>query len=672
MEAAVNAYLANLAVSNPLSENKPLWEVHALLGLNCIVLRVQHALGDGTSLMCMLSACFGKQRDGVVGEMKKKTEGEKKGRKWRKGGVWGRVRTTWFTLVFAMKDLGLACCVKDKRSVIYGGKGVELWPRKLETVEFQLQDFKSIKKIIPNATINDVLLGIISSGLSKYLHVKSRDELLHGLQLTAIVPVNLRKKPGLQELADLMRANTWWCGSSSWGNKTSAVFQPVHCCNGLYPLDHVKRMKAIMDQKKLSYEAHMAYVFGKLILPCLGPKALVMYMVSYAGKADLQVMVAKDIISDSQFLIECFKESLLGMKSSKKKEKKMSEAKANHGDDEALSSPYCRISLCPKTEQIINCAMGLRHPIDVDAVKKAFSESVMIEHPRFCSLVVRDHAKEYWRKTCVNIDDHFIIVHPTTTNVTGSEEDMETAVNAYMANLAVSNPLSENKPLWEVHVLLGLNCVVLRVHHALGDGASLMSMLSACFGKQRDGVMQIENGDMKKKAKGEKKWRKGGVWGLVRTTWFTLVFAMEDLGLASCVKDKRSLIYGGKGVEFWPRKLETVKFQLQDFTSIKKVIPNATINDVLLGIISSGLSKYLYVKSCDELLQGLQVTAIIPINLRKKLGLQALVMYMVSYAGKADLQVMVAKDIISDSQFLIQCFKESLLEMKSSVGGGNN
>ena len=80
---------------------------------------------------------------------------------------------------------------------------------------------------------------------------------------------------------------------------------------------------------------------------------------------------------------------------------------------------------------------------------------------------------------------------------------------------------------------------------------------------------------MKKKAKGEKKWRKGGVWGLVRTTWFTLVFAMKDLGLASCVKDKRSVIYGGKGVEFWPRKLETVKFQLQDFKSIKKVIPNA-------------------------------------------------------------------------------------------------
>ena len=70
------------------------------------------------------------------------------------------------------------------------------------------------------------------------------------------------------------KPNTWWCGSSSWGNKTSAIFQPVDYCNGLHPLDHVKRMKAIMDQKKQSYEAHMAYVFGKLILPCLGPKVI--------------------------------------------------------------------------------------------------------------------------------------------------------------------------------------------------------------------------------------------------------------------------------------------------------------------------------------------------------------------------------------------------------------
>jgi len=52
------------------------------------------------------------------------------------------------------------------------------------------------------------------------------------------------------------------------------VLQPMHYCNGLNPLDHVERMKAIMDQKKQSYEAHMSYLFAKLTLPCLGPKVI--------------------------------------------------------------------------------------------------------------------------------------------------------------------------------------------------------------------------------------------------------------------------------------------------------------------------------------------------------------------------------------------------------------
>jgi len=45
---------------------------------------------------------------------------------------------------------------------------------------------------------------------------------------------------------------------------------------------------------------------------------------------------------------------------------------------------------------------------------------------------------------------------------------------------------------------------------------------------------------------------------------------------------------------------------------------------------------------------------------------------MVSYAEKANLQVMIAKDIISDSPFLVECFNESFFEMKSSIDGGKN
>lgn len=42
-------------------------------------------------------------------------------------------------------------------------------------------------------------------------------------------------------------------------------------------------------------------------------------------------------------------------------------------------------------------------------------------------------------------------------------------------------------------------------------------------------------------------------------------------------------------------------------------------------------------------------------------------MHMVSYAGRADMQILVAKDIIPDPEFLAKCFEDSLLEMKEAA-----
>lgn len=49
------------------------------------------------------------------------------------------------------------------------------------------------------------------------------------------------------------------------------------------------------------------------------------------------------------------------------------------------------------------------------------------------------------------------------------------------------------------------------------------------------------------------------------------------------------------------------------------------------------------------------------------MGTQAITMHMLSYAGRADLQILAAKDIISDPQFLAKCFEDALLEMKEAA-----
>ncbi|KNA09248.1 hypothetical protein SOVF_155300 [Spinacia oleracea] len=365
-EAAVNAYLSDIAVSTPLRKDKPLWEVHVLVELKCVVLRVHHSVGDGVSLMSMLSSCFGNKIISDIDVMKKHKKKIHENKKWKIKGLWGLIKSIWFTIVFGLRFLGRVLGVKNNVSVVSGGDGVELWPRKLMTAKFMIQDFKSIKVAIPSVTVNDVLLGVISHGLSKYVGAKSHKALQQSPQVTAILVVNLRGVSCLQEktCTDSTIANSS-NGLSIWRNKTGLMLLPLYCCNGLHPLDHVKTMKKTMDKKKNSYEAQISHVFLKLMTTYFGPKAaswcchkvlcntdllisnimgpseeiaiannpvvsirvnisgqpqaITLHMVSYAGKADMQVMVAKDIISDPEFLVNCFQDSLVEMKTPPKK-----------------------------------------------------------------------------------------------------------------------------------------------------------------------------------------------------------------------------------------------------------------------------------------------------------------------------------------------------------------
>ncbi|KAF7128187.1 hypothetical protein RHSIM_Rhsim11G0164200 [Rhododendron simsii] len=48
-------------------------------------------------------------------------------------------------------------------------------------------------------------------------------------------------------------------------------------------------------------------------------------------------------------------------------------------------------------------------------------------------------------------------------------------------------------------------------------------------------------------------------------------------------------------------------------------------------------------------------------------GLYAITMHMVSYAGRAEMQILVAKDIIPDPQVLAKCFEDGLHQMKEAA-----
>ncbi|KAI3932615.1 hypothetical protein MKW98_012586 [Papaver atlanticum] len=352
----VNAYLADLTVSSPLNDDKPLWELHILKDQNCVVLRIHHASGDGVSLMSLILAMCRKvdqpdQLPSIPGNNTRISSSSSRVN--MREIILRLVMKIWLTIVYGTGFLLRSLCLKDAKSKISGGHGVQLWPRKLATARFKFDDMKSVKNAVLHATINDVLFGVITSGLSRYLdyHQTSESKTKEGLQITGIAMVNLREQPGLQDMSNLVKSSSV---TSWWGNKFAFLLLPIypHKNVGNDALQYVKNAKDMLDKKKLSLEAHFTYAISKLAMSLLGPKvtyflnnrvfcntsftisnvvgpqkeimlggnpitsfratssslphALTMHMVSYAGKAEMQILVAKDIIPDPQFLAKCF------------------------------------------------------------------------------------------------------------------------------------------------------------------------------------------------------------------------------------------------------------------------------------------------------------------------------------------------------------------------------
>ncbi|XP_011092556.1 O-acyltransferase WSD1 isoform X1 [Sesamum indicum] len=448
-------------------------------------------------------------------------------------------------------------------------------------------------------------------------------------------------------------------------------------------------------------------------------------------------------------------------------------------------TPAGRLFLQPLMNQVINCAVVVEFPFDdVEAFKAELRSSILLQHPRFCSLMVTDSfGREHWRKTQVDVDRHVIVRHqPLSDDIHISDDD---AVNDFVADLSVSSPLPTDKPLWEIHLLLAHKTVLFRVHHALGDGISLMSMLLSCCRRVDDPSQPPTIGGVGAASSSPRR-RAWSVSTLVKVVWYTLIYILEFSLRALCLRDKTTAVSGGDGVELWPRRLASARFRLDDMKIVKRAVADATINDVLFGVISCGLSRYLDIKSPKgkAMPEGLRITGVAMVNLRPQAGLQeiwklinsksgsrwgnkfgmlllpvyyhsggsdplqfvkraktmidkkklsleapfsykvgdlvmslfgpklasilnyrivcnttftisnvvgpreeismagnpvknirttssslphALTMHMVSYAGVADLQILVAKDIIPDPKVLADCFQNALLEMKEAA-----
>lgn len=266
--------------------------------------------------------------------------------------------------------------------------------------------------------------------------------------------------------------------------------------------------------------------------------------------------------------------------------------------DEPLS-PAARLFQSTELNCSIIIVLGSNTIIDVDAVKSGFMNS-MVKHPRFSSLFVKDDqngGQMSWRRTKVDIHKHVF-----APELDPNMELPDKFVEDYASNLTKTG-LDLAKPLWELHVLnvktSDANATaILKLHHSIGDGISIMSLFLASSRKASD----LESLPTLPKTKRPTSFWNNchGFWGVLFTIWTmilmvfnTLVDVMNFAATALFLRDTDTPLKGTSvDIGLSCKRIVHRIVSLDDIKIVKSAM-NTTINDVLLGITMAGLSRYL-------------------------------------------------------------------------------
>ncbi|KAJ6828515.1 O-acyltransferase WSD1-like [Iris pallida] len=326
-------------------------------------------------------------------------------------------------------------------------------------------------------------------------------------------------------------------------------------------------------------------------------------------------------------------------------EKKKKKGEEKHDEDGEALSPAARLFHQRSFNCHIIAMMGLAKRIDVDAVKAGLEET-LLRHPRFSSVMVPG-TKERWLRTKVVIDNHIVVPDLNVEDSSLSSRDQ--LVEDYVSSLSTTTlPLSQ--PLWDIHILNirtseAEAIAVLRVHHSLGDGVSLISLLLACTRRTSDPNALPTLPDSQRRSA-----HSGGrglcgfimsIWKVMVLMWHTLVDVLLFVATSTFLKDTETPLKGKGGVGFHRKRFIHRYLSLDDVKVVKNAV-GCTVNDVLVGITSAALSRYLnrrYGEMDDakdkkkNLPPNIRLRTTMLVNVRKNSGIHALAELMKGHGG---------------------------------------
>ncbi len=287
----------------------------------------------------------------------------------------------------------------------------------------------------------------------------------------------------------------------------------------------------------------------------------------------------------------------------------------------------------PRNRMIIVGVIVLREPVDLERVERTLAAR-LLSYDRFHQTVENGASAPRWRD-----DPHFDIErHIRRARLPGAAGKEE--LQRFVAELA-TRPLDTAHPLWQIHVVERYDegvAVVLRIHHAIGDGAALMHVLLGLTDDARDAPLHgVELADEERRDPYSPPWEMlaplveavesgvrtftgalGGALGLARRPGRALGLLSGGVNVAaelaylllmpmdSPTRLKGSLS-GDKRVAWSPT------IPLPEIKAIGHAL-GSTVNDMLLAAFAGAINGYLTEKGDPT--RGVEVRALVPIDLR--------------------------------------------------------
>lgn len=221
-------------------------------------------------------------------------------------------------------------------------------------------------------------------------------------------------------------------------------------------------------------------------------------------------------------------------------------------------------------------------PIDDSQTITLLRNEFLPINPRFSSLLLRDEkGSQIWKKVEFKLEDHVKTPHFPV----GLDPDVyDEYLRDYLSKIA-GEKLPEDRPLWEIHIFKyptkeAKGTSVFKLHHALGDGFSLMGALFSCLRRADDPSLPLtfpaasssaaaaHVADKESLPRVKKIW--SGMGGVMSGCWNTACDFSTSMLQSTLWEDDRNAIRSGRdGVEFEPIFISTVTFSLDDIKQVK-------------------------------------------------------------------------------------------------------